>query len=104
MRPGTAALAAVRMAAAAATAACVCALVGWMLVAATPTLKRSAGVESLKTSSLSGRTILMILLTWVSLLVATLLVLALRRMPDMRTPPAAPARDGGWYKVRRLLG
>ena len=94
MRLGAAALAAVRGAAAAATAACLAAFVGWMLVAATPTFKQSEGVKSLKTSSLSGPTIVMILLTWVSLLVATLLVL-MRRMPGARAPPP-PARDAGW--------
>ncbi|KAI7837696.1 hypothetical protein COHA_008489 [Chlorella ohadii] len=74
-----------------------------MLVAATPTFKQSEGVKSLKTSSLSGPTIVMILLTWVSLLVATLLVLIVRRMPGARAPPP-PARDHGWVaKARRVL-
>lgn len=95
MRLGAAALAAVRGAAAAATAACLAAFVAWMFVAATPTFKQSEGVKSLKTSSLSGNTIVMILLTWVSLLVATLLVLIVRRMPGARAQPPA-ARDAGW--------
>lgn len=100
MRPGAAVMAAVRAAAAAVVAACLAAFAGWLILAPTGTIKQSEGIKTLQTSSLSGPTIFVILLTWCSLLLATLVVLAVRRMPGARAPPPA-ARNAGWVaKVR----
>ena len=86
--------AAARLAAAAAVALCLAAFAGWLLLAPTAVIKSSEGIKGLATSSLSGPTVFAMLLTWASLLVATLATLLLRRMPRARPPRPAPA--AGW--------
>ena len=83
---------AVAWGAAACVAASVAAFAAWLLIAPTPTIKRSDSIkEGLKVADLPGSTTFAVLLTWASLLVATLATLALRRLGSAPRTPRAPA-------------
>lgn len=98
MPRGTAALAAGGRAAARCVAAAgVAAFVGWLLLAATPVIKRTAAIkEGLRVAHLSGTSSFAALLTWASLLAASLATLALRRIGP---PPRTPGRAGWATRV-----
>lgn len=73
----------------AAVAACLVGFAAWLVLAATPTIKSSDAIkEGLAFSALSGSNTFVVLLTWGTLLAATLLTLALRRF----LPATCPAR------------
>ncbi|PSC73660.1 Superoxide-generating NADPH oxidase heavy chain subunit B [Micractinium conductrix] len=83
-------------------AACAGAFASWLIIAVTPTVRGSTAIkEGLKLSSLSGSTVLYLLLVWLPLLLATLATLALRCLG--RDPPTQRARVTRLVQVKRVL-
>lgn len=92
-----------RAAACATIALCLCGFAGYLILAATPSIKKSEAVKSnLPIASLSGANVLCLLLTWLSLLVATFATLALRRLPPAHSARPTRATSPGFVaRVRR---